>query len=188
MEDARKRWWSFRAKPSLWASFIKAKYCVRSHPIFNLWASGETHAWKHMTQVMKVDTNLTWKINAWNCNFWWDNWPEKGTLATLFPGAVGSRKATDKEYMTEGTWNLNKLAMILDNHTVQHIANIKMRRTMQFDSQLKMVSVLTSLLGSSQKLEKIKMQPCTDYGTSIFLSKFLFLSWSFIMASYHLMR
>ncbi|XP_075084814.1 uncharacterized protein LOC142168056 [Nicotiana tabacum] len=28
-----KRWWRFRTQPSLWANFLKSKYCKRAHPV-----------------------------------------------------------------------------------------------------------------------------------------------------------
>ncbi|XP_075103645.1 uncharacterized protein LOC142178218 [Nicotiana tabacum] len=123
---AIKKWWRFRTQPSLWASSLEAKYCARAHPSTKVWASGDSHAWKHITLVRKqLETNIVWKINTGTCNFWLDNWTEKGTLDTMFLDSEGSRKAKVQEYITQGQWNLKKLGMILDNETVQHIANIR---------------------------------------------------------------
>lgn len=70
-----------------------------------------------------MELNLTWKVNAGNCSFGWDNWTEKGILATLFPDVAGSKRSSVKEYITGGQWNLEKLGRV-DVQTVQHITSI----------------------------------------------------------------
>lgn len=45
---ATKRWWRFRYIPSLWATFLKNKYCISTT---KKWASGNSHQWKMMTEV-----------------------------------------------------------------------------------------------------------------------------------------
>lgn len=43
-----KQWWSFRAKTSFCAEFLKAKYCQRSNPAIKKQHSGESLVRKHM--------------------------------------------------------------------------------------------------------------------------------------------
>lgn len=49
MEDicntfSTKRWWRLRSTASLWTTFVKHKYCIRSHMVTKVWASGNSHA------------------------------------------------------------------------------------------------------------------------------------------------
>lgn len=46
-----KRWRNFRTNNSLWASFLKVKYCHSKHPVMKKWRSRQSHAWKKLMEV-----------------------------------------------------------------------------------------------------------------------------------------
>ncbi|WMV54211.1 hypothetical protein MTR67_047596 [Solanum verrucosum] len=122
---AVKRWWRFRTNKSLWADFMKAKYCHRVHPSVKAWTSGNSQAWKFMVNARHVaEPNILWKINSGSCNMWWDNWCEKGPLAILYPDHVHNNNTKVMAYIDGGNWNMNKLREALPEHIVLYIANI----------------------------------------------------------------
>lgn len=64
---------------------------------------------------------------------WWDNWSEKGALTALYPYDVNNQKAKVKEYITNGSWDLNKLGSILLEHMIKQISNIEIGHNNQPD-------------------------------------------------------
>ncbi|WMV14246.1 hypothetical protein MTR67_007631 [Solanum verrucosum] len=90
-----KRWWRFRTYPSLWASFLRAKYCKRSHPVSKAIASCDSHAWKR-----------------------------KGALAKLSPGHGKSAKISVKQFIVNGDWNIVKLRQLLPDQLINNITGI----------------------------------------------------------------
>lgn len=48
---AIKRWWHFRTKYSLWANFLKAKYCSKKHTVQEKWSKGNSQGWKNLIWV-----------------------------------------------------------------------------------------------------------------------------------------
>lgn len=70
-----KQWWTFRAKSSLWAQFLKSKYCQRANPVARKLANSQSLVWRYMMKNKnKVEDHITWKINSGSCSFWWDDW------------------------------------------------------------------------------------------------------------------
>ncbi|XP_070056771.1 uncharacterized protein [Nicotiana tomentosiformis] len=135
MEDisdvlATKRWWRFRTTPSMWANFLKNKYCIRAHPAAKQWASDNSHSWKYLTKVRKnAEFHMVWQINSENCSFRWDNWSSKGSLANLAPGTYKNLKILVKYFIQNGEWNINKVHDILPSSMVQHIMEIEIGRS-----------------------------------------------------------
>lgn len=104
---AIKRWWRFRAKPSLLETFLKQKYCVRAHPATKKWASGDSHLWKSMTQArQKAEIHMIWQVNSGSSSFLWDNWTVKGALATEFPEASKSTRTLVNSFIANEKWNI----------------------------------------------------------------------------------
>lgn len=101
------------------------------------WASGNSHACKHMTQIRdKVKENMIWNINEGNNIFWWDNWPGKGPLAKLFPNGRKSENTNVKQFIQEGSWNMNKLINTLNEQFALHIIAIEIGDQSQEDYTL----------------------------------------------------
>lgn len=106
---ATKGWWRFRSIQSLWATFVKHKYCTRAHPTSKVWVSGNSHLWKSLTQVRtKAESFMVWQVNFGTCSFWWDNWTGKDPLAAAVPQTTKSTKTWVKHFMVSGKWNLEK--------------------------------------------------------------------------------
>ncbi|XP_060195197.1 uncharacterized protein LOC132624428 [Lycium barbarum] len=72
----------------------------------------------------KVENNMLWKINADTCSLWWDNLSDKGALANFFPDHHHNRHTTVSEYMINGGWDLNKLAIDFEDRMTNIIDNI----------------------------------------------------------------
>ncbi|XP_060200827.1 uncharacterized protein LOC132629107 [Lycium barbarum] len=123
---AMKRWWRFRTSNSLWDNFIKSKYCIRAHVVGKKWASGDSHAWKHMTLVREeAEKHMVWQVNFGFCSFWWDNWTCKGPLAHLVPNTDKSSKLLVKHFISQGKWDTIKLNGILTPQMSDSIRKIE---------------------------------------------------------------
>jgi len=122
---ATKRWWRFRSITSLWATFLKNKYCIRTHFTTKKWASGNSHQWKMMTQGRsQAEEHMIWQINSRSSGFWWDNWSGKGHLAMFYPDRRKSINTLVNHFLLDDTWNIHKLRDTLSEHMVQHIITI----------------------------------------------------------------
>ncbi|XP_060179779.1 uncharacterized protein LOC132609685 [Lycium barbarum] len=118
------RWWRFRTNTTLWGTFMRAKYCSRSHPAAKKWVPGNSHAWKRMLQIRdKVENNMLWKINVGNCSLWWDNWSDKGALANLFPDHHHNRHTTISSYINNGAWDSSKITLDFGDRNHNIFAN-----------------------------------------------------------------
>lgn len=74
-----KQWWFFRSRNSLWAQFLKAKYCQRANPIARKLEKGQSLIWKYMMiNKHTIEAHIKWKIHSGNCSFWWDDWLDIG--------------------------------------------------------------------------------------------------------------
>nr|XP_016473883.1 PREDICTED: uncharacterized protein LOC107795721 [Nicotiana tabacum] len=131
-----KRWWRFKTKPSLWADFLRAKYCPRSHPVKKKWISGNSQAWKNLLLARdKAEGNITWLINSGDCNFWWDNWTMTDPLAYSNANIVTNigNNTNICEFISYGGWDMNKLRNILTNQMVEVISNINIGQPTDVD-------------------------------------------------------
>ncbi|XP_071939020.1 uncharacterized protein [Coffea arabica] len=76
-----KLWWNFRKGCSLWASFMKAKYCRLLHPCQVEIRSMDSAIWRRMVNVSRqVELSMLWDIKNGACHFWYDNWLGGGAL------------------------------------------------------------------------------------------------------------
>nr|XP_018630427.1 uncharacterized protein LOC108947242 [Nicotiana tomentosiformis] len=124
---ALKRWWRFRTIPSLWATFMKYKYCPRSHSVSKKKTSGDSYAWQKMRKVRdKAEPHILWLINSGNSSIWWDNWTGKGPLAALLPDINNNPKILVKEFIHNERWNSQKLGDAFLEEIVQYIVNINL--------------------------------------------------------------
>nr|XP_009769714.1 PREDICTED: uncharacterized protein LOC104220529 [Nicotiana sylvestris] len=124
-----KRWWHFRVSNSMWADFLKAKYCPRVHPVIKKWYSGNSQAWKHLLWDRdKCEKLITWNINGGNCNFWWDNWTELGPLAHICSSYINTSNTKKKvnDFMSTNGWDAQRLYNTLSSHIALHIMRIQL--------------------------------------------------------------
>nr|XP_027109237.1 uncharacterized protein LOC113729105 [Coffea arabica] len=68
-----KLWWNFQSLSSLWATFMKAKYCAQVHP--NLVHRGRgSQVWRRMMEVRQLaESHIGWIGRSGSSNFWFDN-------------------------------------------------------------------------------------------------------------------
>ncbi|XP_075083870.1 uncharacterized protein LOC142167802 [Nicotiana tabacum] len=123
---AIKRWWRIMSTSSLWTAYVTQKYCISSHTVTKLWASGISHARKHVVRNI-AERHIISQINSGTCSFWWDNWSSKGHLAGLFPSTNMSSKTLVSEFIVDGKWNINKAKDYIPDHMIHHILNIEIR-------------------------------------------------------------
>ncbi|XP_075076726.1 uncharacterized protein LOC142163350 [Nicotiana tabacum] len=159
MEDisnmlAMKRWRRIRSTSSLWATFIRNKYCVRSHFGSKKIAPGNSHAWSHILKMRDIAENhIVWQVNSGSSNFWWDNCSLNGPLEKLFPDNPRNSKLLVREFISDGQWNTNKLKELLPDQLVQQIQiipiGIKTRKINFFGLSRIMASSQTIVHGIS---------------------------------------
>nr|XP_033513005.1 uncharacterized protein LOC117277715 [Nicotiana tomentosiformis] len=124
-----KRWWHFRVSNSMWAEFLKAKYCSRVHPVSKKWCSGNSQAWKYLLWARdKCEKQITWKINDGKYSFWWDNRTELGLLAHICSSYMNTSNVKKKvnDFMTTNRWDAQKLYNTLPSQIALHIMSIEL--------------------------------------------------------------
>ena len=99
-----KLWWNFRTGSSLWASFMKAKYCGSLHPCQIELRTTDSAIWRRMINVSRqVELSMLWDGA---CHFWYDNWLGSGAL---FLHAKVIPNLSFQNFITNGHWNINLL-------------------------------------------------------------------------------
>lgn len=122
---ATKRWWRFKTILSLWAAFMRHKYCLKSHHVSKKNASGDSHAQQKMRKVRdQAEPHIFWLINSGNSSMWWDNWTGKGPLASLLLDTNNIPKVLVKEFIQHGNQNIHKLRGSFLKDIVQIIINV----------------------------------------------------------------
>src|SRR3954468_5343525 len=60
---AIKLWWRFREKKTLWAKFMHAKYCAKTHPVDCVAKNSSSTIWKRMLQYSnKAEPHINWIV------------------------------------------------------------------------------------------------------------------------------
>ncbi|KAL0928209.1 hypothetical protein M5K25_000081 [Dendrobium thyrsiflorum] len=76
-----KLWFSFRAKESLWARFMHAKYCKNRHPLMCHYKVSDSVNWKRLCNIKwEADQFIQWGLGFGNVSFWQDNWLGVGSI------------------------------------------------------------------------------------------------------------
>ncbi|XP_060210891.1 uncharacterized protein LOC132637887 [Lycium barbarum] len=120
-----KRWWRLRNQTTLWGTFLKSKYCRRSHPVGKVAISKDSHGWKSLMRIKdKAEPHMIWKIQKGDSSFWWDNWSGMGALAKILPRPGKSAKLNVNSFILNGEWNINKLNNTLSPHITQYVSNV----------------------------------------------------------------
>ncbi|XP_071921800.1 uncharacterized protein [Coffea arabica] len=114
-----KLWWNFRKGLSLWAEFMKAKYCRHLHPCQVEIKAMDSALWRRMVNVSRqVEFSMLWIAKDGACHFWYDNWLGGGTLfhqATVVP------HLSFANFIINGNWDVNLLYQILTREMVPSI-------------------------------------------------------------------
>lgn len=55
---AVKRWWRFRTSRSVWAEFLRVKYCSRVHPAKKKRNRKDSHCWKNLLEIREKAENI----------------------------------------------------------------------------------------------------------------------------------
>nr|XP_027099065.1 uncharacterized protein LOC113718354 [Coffea arabica] len=114
-----KLWWNFRKGLSLWAAFMKAKYCRLLHPCQVEIRTTDSALWRRMVNVSRqVELSMLWVVKNGACHFWYDNWLGSGALflrATVVPNL-----SFDNVFIN-GYWDVNKLYQTLPREMVPSI-------------------------------------------------------------------
>ncbi|XP_071918896.1 uncharacterized protein [Coffea arabica] len=111
-----KLWWNFRTGSSLWAIFLKAKYCKSLHPCQVELKLTDSAIWRRMVNVSRqVELSMLWDRS---CHFWYDNWLGSGAL---FLQAQVIPNLTFHNFVINGHWDLNSLGLTMPKEKMSSI-------------------------------------------------------------------
>ncbi|XP_027152155.1 uncharacterized protein LOC113758673 [Coffea eugenioides] len=114
-----KLWWNFRKGLSLWAIFMKAKYCKLLHPCQVQLRPMDSALWRRMVNVSRlVELSMLWIAKYGACHFWYDNWLGDGAL---FLRATVDTNLTFGNFIINGHWDVNLLYQKLPKEMVPSI-------------------------------------------------------------------
>ncbi|KAH9662191.1 reverse transcriptase domain-containing protein [Citrus sinensis] len=87
-----KLWWRFRQQSSLWASFMKSKYCRSVHPGVIQFRYPASPLWRRLCMIRDtVGPHERWLVGQGECSFWYDCWLGSCPLYFFNPAAASSR-------------------------------------------------------------------------------------------------
>lgn len=70
-----KLWWKFREGNSLWAEFMKAKYCKMSHPMTIGRPANSSKCWLRMTKIKyEAEPHIVWLVGNGRLDIQKDKW------------------------------------------------------------------------------------------------------------------
>ncbi|XP_070054341.1 uncharacterized protein [Nicotiana tomentosiformis] len=102
-----KHWWNYRAKNTLWSTFMRNKYCKKINEVVVPWRQG-SRVWKKMLQMRdEVEHQMWWQLKSGNSYFWFDNWT-----------GLGAHYHASVE---NGAWNEGHLTELLPEELADHI-------------------------------------------------------------------
>lgn len=115
-----KLWWRFRQQSSLWASFMKSKYCRSVHPGVIQFRYPASPLWRRLCMIRDtVGPHERWLVGQGECSFWYDCWLGSCPLYFFNPAAASSRPVS---FYWQGTvWDRGKLEDILPTSIVEQI-------------------------------------------------------------------
>ncbi|XP_027060834.1 uncharacterized protein [Coffea arabica] len=114
-----KLWWNFRTGTSLWADYIRAKYCRGLHPCQVELRSSDSPTWRRMLNISRqVEVGMVWMVNGGTCHFWYDNWLGDGGLFIKVPV---HQTVTFRDFVINGEWDVQALGQFLPRHLTYQI-------------------------------------------------------------------
>ncbi|XP_012850055.1 PREDICTED: uncharacterized protein LOC105969825 [Erythranthe guttata] len=119
-----KLWFRFRAQDSLWARFLRNKYCRNRFPGSSVVSSLYSTVWKRMCRVReRVQAQIFWRIGPGHVYFWHDHWFGDGPLSGIIDG--GRLTSVRVEYyLVNGQWDRNKLAEDIPFEWIDRICSV----------------------------------------------------------------
>ncbi|KAL0304188.1 UNVERIFIED_CONTAM: putative ribonuclease H protein [Sesamum radiatum] len=119
-----KLWWRFRTTESLWAGFLKSKYCKRSCPASTHIYSNGSPQWRRLFKSKDIaETSLFWNIGKSDLCFWHDNWLGDASLADIMQPSFSLHERVNY-YWKNGEWDKDKLSLVLPMDLVQKVVAI----------------------------------------------------------------
>ncbi|XP_020592251.1 uncharacterized protein LOC110032829 [Phalaenopsis equestris] len=111
-----KLWINFRAQDSLWALFMKGKYCRTVHSTMTQKKMGDSRLWTKLMEIRnKAEDLFIWELGEGQVNFWLDNWVWNGErLHNSNPNLM----TKVKEFWIDNQWNCNLLDVILTKEQI----------------------------------------------------------------------
>ncbi|XP_020682081.1 uncharacterized protein LOC110099317 [Dendrobium catenatum] len=120
--------YNLRANVSLWANFMRSKYCGDLHPSNCLYSKGHYKVWHCLCQIKwKLKSCLAWGLGEGNIFLWQDRWINGLSLEALLNTNSRSMVRVNFFYSANG-WDLDKLSSIIPDSIIQMIANISLNR------------------------------------------------------------
>ncbi|XP_012846407.1 PREDICTED: uncharacterized protein LOC105966395 [Erythranthe guttata] len=119
-----KLWFRFRAQDSLWARFLRNKYCQNRFPGSSVVYSLYSTVWKRMCRVReRVQAQIFWRIGPGHVSFWHDHWFGDGPL----PGIIDGGRLTSvrvEYYLVNSQWDRNKLVEDIRFEWIDRICSV----------------------------------------------------------------
>ncbi|XP_042005828.1 uncharacterized protein LOC121754533 [Salvia splendens] len=108
-----KLWWRFREQNSLWARYMKAKYCHKNSPLAASPSGRNSPTWKRLMKVRnQANPNIRWVIGQGDAYFWDDIWLGEYPLRELCLDDRGTPSTKVSEYIGGETWDEIKLRQL----------------------------------------------------------------------------
>ncbi|KAI0497187.1 hypothetical protein KFK09_020409 [Dendrobium nobile] len=119
-----KLWFNLRNNGSLWAKFMRAKFCGGFHPSNCFYSKGQYKVWHHLCMIKwKVEPSLVWGLGQGNIFFWQDRWVNGQSLDSLLnTNSINTVKVN--ALLSANGWDLVKLSQILPQPIVYLIQQI----------------------------------------------------------------
>nr|XP_027067822.1 uncharacterized protein LOC113693489 [Coffea arabica] len=106
-----KLWWNLRAGTSLWAEFMRAKYCKGQHPCQVEIKRQDSMTWKRMVNISRqTELSMVWLVKGGSCNFWYDNWLGSGALCLKVPVIP---ELSFRDFISNGSWDWQRLRSVI---------------------------------------------------------------------------
>ncbi|XP_027120509.2 uncharacterized protein [Coffea arabica] len=106
-----KLWWNLRAGTSLWAEFMRAKYCKGQHPCQVEIKRQDSMTWKRMVNISRqTELSMVWLVKGGSCNFWYDNWLGSGALCLK---VLVISELSFRDFISNGSWDWQRLRSVI---------------------------------------------------------------------------
>ncbi|KAL2471459.1 Uncharacterized protein Adt_39595 [Abeliophyllum distichum] len=119
-----KLWWLFRSQRSLWAQFLRGKYCQGTHPILATVPYYASPVWRRLKLIgPQAESYIAWKLGRGHIFFWHDCWMGDTTLADQFPQLPHSSIQVH-DFFDDTGWNIDRLNQIVPLTMAEQIGSI----------------------------------------------------------------
>ncbi|KAL2527183.1 Uncharacterized protein Adt_12237 [Abeliophyllum distichum] len=119
-----KLWWLFRSQRSLWAQFLRGKYCQGTHPMLATVPHYASPVWRRLKLIgPQAESHVAWKLGRGHIFFWHDCWMGDTTLADQFP-QIPHSSIQVHEFFDDTGWNIDRLIQIIPLTIAEQIGSI----------------------------------------------------------------